>query len=158
MADKTTYRWEPLATILAEPNVRELIEAYWTELSPIKGLPLDIDWDLLLGWEREFRFRVWVARVNGTLAGFITFVVQPHFLHKSTLFALDHGHFLGHAFRDTGQRIGARMWSTAKVALKELGVEISFLHDNALRPLSPFFLSLGARPFSAMWLMDLRDG
>ncbi len=154
---RTSYRWEPLAAILTEPNVRELIEAYWTELSPIKDLPVDIDWDRLVEWERQFIFRVWVARVDGTMAGFITFLVQPHFLHKNTLFALDHGHFLGHAFRDTGERVGARMWWTARAALKELGVDVAFLHDNALRPLSPFFLGLGARPFSAMWLLDLRD-
>jgi hypothetical protein len=156
-AIKTAYRWEPLATILAEPNVREMIEAYWTELSPIKSLPLDIDWDRLRDWERQFIFRVWCARVEGTLAGFITFCVQPQILFKSTLFAVEQGHYLAHAFRDTQQRVGARMWWTVRPALKELGVDVVFLHDNALRPLSPFLLSIGARPFSSMWLLDLRD-
>jgi hypothetical protein len=133
-----------------------LLTSYWRELSPVKHLPLDIDWDRLLTWERQFIFRVWACRVDGTLAGFITWMVQPHFLHRNTLTAIDHGHYLAPAFRGNGM-IGMRMWRSAKVALKDLGVEICFTHDNALRPLSPFFLAIGARPFSAMWLLDLRD-
>ena len=156
MTERVRFGWESIEKLLAEPNLRELLTSYWEELSPVKHLGLDIDWPRIIAWERQFLFRVWAARVDGTLAGFITFFVAPHFLHKSTLFALDYGHYLAPAFRDTEHRVGARMWWTAKAALKELGVEVAFLHDNALRPLSPFFLALGARPFSAMWLLDLR--
>jgi len=149
--------WEQLETILAEPNIRELLTQYWRELSPIKHIPLDIDWPRILEWERQFIFRVWACRVDGTLAGFITFQIAPPILHKSTLFAIDYGHYLAPAFRDTASMVGARMWWSGRRALKELGVEIGMLHDNALRPLSPFFLSIGARPFSSMWLLDLTD-
>jgi len=148
--------WENLETILAEPNIRELLVGYWEELSPVKHLPLDPDWARLLDWERQFLYRVWVARVDGTMAGFITWLIQPHFLHRNTLFGVDQGHYLAPAFRDTSSMVGMRMWRSAKRALKELGVEVVFTHDNALRPLSPFFLAIGARPFSAMWYIDLR--
>ena len=155
--DKLSFGWEKLEVLLSEPNVRDTILGYWEELSPIKGLPLDINWPQLFEWERRFIYRVWAARVNGTLAGFITFLVQPHVFHQHTLFAVDYGHFLAPEFRDTASMVGARMWRAARAGLKEAGVEISFLHDNAKRPLSPFFLGIGARPFSAMWLWDLRD-
>jgi hypothetical protein len=155
--DRLTFGWESLEVFLREANTRDLLESYWTELSPIKGLPLDVNWAQLLEWERRFVYRVWAARVGGTLAGFITFLVQPHVFHQHTLFAVDYGHYLATAFRDTDAMVGARMWRSAKMALKEAGVEIAFLHDNAKRPLSPFFLGIGARPFAAMWLWDLRD-
>lgn len=155
--DRLSFGWESIEALLAEPNIRELIVDYWSELSPVPHLKLDIDWPRLLEWERQFIYRVWAARVNGTLAGFASFQIAPHVMHKSTLFAVDYGHFLAPAFRDTSSMVGARMWRSAKVALKEAGVEVGFLHDNALRPLSPFFLAIGARPFSAMWLWDLRD-
>ena len=71
--------------------------------------------------------------------------------------AVDGGHFLAPAFRDGHDRIGWRMWKGAKEALIEEGVQVGMLHDNALRPLSPFFLALGARPFSSMWIWDLRE-
>ncbi len=154
---RLAFGWEKLETILTEPNFQDLAYGYWEELSPIKGLPLDVNWPQLLEWERKFIYRVWAARVGGTLAGFITFLVQPHVFHQNTLFAVDYGHYLAPAFRDTGSMVGARMWRSAQAALKEAGVEIAFLHDNAKRPLSPFFLGIGARPFAAMWLWDLRD-
>ena len=153
---RLSFSWEPLETVLAEPNLREVLVAYWQELSPVKHLPLDVDWPTIFAWERQFIFRVWVARVDGTMAGFITWLIQPHFLHRNTMFAIDHGHYLAPAFRNEGM-VGMRMWRSTKVALKESGCEFAFVHDNALRPLSPFFLALGARPFSAMWVMDLRD-
>ncbi len=155
---KIAFGWESLEVILREPNIRELLISYWNELSPVKHLPLDPDWPRLLAWEREFIYRVFVARVDGTMAGFISFVVQPHFLHRTTLFAVDHGHYLAPAFRNTSSMIGVRMWRSAKKALIEIGVEVCFLHDNGLRPLSPFLLAIGARPFSAMWLWDFTDG
>lgn len=155
MSAKTSFRWESLETLLAEPNLRELLTSYWQELSPIRGIPVDIDWPRLIEWERQGIFRVWAARANGTLAGFAAFFVQPHYLHKSTLFAVDSGHYLSPAFRDTGERLGARMWWTVKAALISEGVHVCFLHDNAIRPLSPFFLSIGARPFSSMWFLDM---
>ncbi len=153
---KVVCGWESLETILAEPNIREVLTGYWEELSPIKHLPLDVDWPRILEWERQFIFRVWACRVDGTLAGFITFQIAPPILHKSTLFAIDYGHYLAPAFRDKGM-VGMRMWRSVERALKELGVQMAFIHDNALRPLSPFFLAIGARPFSAMWLLDLRS-
>ena len=156
MRSKVSFGWESLEVILAEPNVRELLGQYWEELSPIKHIPLDVDWPRLIEWERQFLFRVWTARVDGTLAGFITWLIQTHHLHKTTLFAVDQGHYVAPAFRDKGM-VGMRMWRGAKVALKQAGCEFAMIHDNALRPLSPFFLAIGARPFSSMWLMDLAE-
>lgn len=154
---KASFGWESLETILAEPNVRELLTSYWRELSPVKHLPLDIDWPRLLEWERQFLFRVWVARVDGTLAGFITFLVQTHFLMKTTLVAVDHGHYLAPAFRNSNARVGWRMWSSAKAALIEQGVKVIYAHDNARRPLMPFFLALGFEPLSTMWIGRLDE-
>lgn len=155
-ADRITYQWETLEKLLAEPNVRDLIVGYWGELSPVKHIPLDIDWSRLLRYEAEFIYRVWTARVNGTLAGFVSFYVQPHIYYRNTLFAVDGGHFLSPAFRDKG-RIGWHMWRSAGIAMKEAGVKVVMLHDNAKRPLMPFFLALGAEPLSTMWVWNLED-
>jgi hypothetical protein len=150
------FGWEKLATLLAEPNIRDLIEAYWLELSPIKHLPLDIDWPRLLRGEADGVYRVWTARVDGTLAGFIAFWVQTHMYHRTVLFAVDGGHFLAPAFRDKGM-LGWRMWRAAKAALAGEGVKVWMTHDNARRPLMPFFLALGLEPLSTMWIGRLDE-
>jgi hypothetical protein len=149
--DKLSFGWERLELLLKEPNIRDLLTAYWQELSPLTGHRLDIDWARLLKHEADGVYRIWTARVNGTLAGFAAFYVQTHVYHRSVLAAVDGGHFLAPPFRDKG-RIGWRMWSSAKAALIEEGVSFIMAHDNAKRPLMPFFLALGFEPLSTMWI------
>jgi hypothetical protein len=119
-------------------------------LWPYKDIPCDPDWPRLLSFEKAGVYRVWAARSGKTLAGFIAFYVQPYVLAKSPVFAIDGGHFLSPAFRDNG-RIGLRMWKTAKAALRAEGARIIMAHDNALRPLLPFFLALEMEPRSVMF-------
>lgn len=154
--EKLKFGWEKLSILLAEPGIRDLLEDYWSELSPIPDLPLDIDWAHFLQQEEAGFYRVWAARVNGTLAGFIAFYVRFHPHFRKVLVSIDGGHFLAPGFRDTESAVGIRMWRSAAAALKKEGVKLGFLHDNALRPLSPFLLALGARPFSSMWFLDMR--
>ena len=153
--EKLTCGWERLEILLKEPGVRDLITEYWEELSPVQHLPLDIDWARLLKHEADGIYRIWTARVGGTLAGFAAFYVQTHMYHRTVLAAIDAGHYLAPEFRDKGM-VGWRMWRSAKAALKDEGVVFIMCHDNAKRPLMPFFLALGFEPLSTMWIGDLR--
>ena len=145
--DKLSFGFERLEILLREPGIRDLIENYWQELSPFPDLPLDIDWARLLRHEAEGIYRIWTARVNGTLAGFVAFYVQTHMYHKTVLAAVDGGHYLAPDFRGNGM-VGWRMWRSAKAALIEEGVRFIMAHDNAKRPLLPFFLALDMDPQS----------
>lgn len=151
---KIACAWSPLAEVLAEPNLPDLIRSYWEELSPHPALVCDPDWPLMLTMEAEGRFKVWTCRVDGTLAGFIAFHFMTHIAYRSTVLAIDAGHYLGSAWRNRG-RIGYNMWRSVKPALKAEGAVLAMLHDNAARPLMPFFLSLGAEPFSTIYWWDL---
>jgi hypothetical protein len=75
---------------------------------------------------------------------------------KTMTIAIDGGHYLSPEFRNNG-RIGYRMWKSVIAALKEDGVKAIMTHDNACRPLMPFFLSLGLEPLSTMWIGSLSD-
>ena len=153
--DKLTCGWERLEFLLKEPGIRDLITEYFEELSPFTDIPLDIDWGRLLDQERAGIYRIWTARVNDTLAGFAAFYIQTHMYYRTVLSAVDAGHYLDPAFRDKGM-VGWRMWRSAKAALIEEGVSFVMTHDNAKRPLMPFFLALGFEPLSTMWIGDLR--
>lgn len=148
---RASFSWEPLEELLREPNVKDLIRDYHDELSPLKGFaPLDVDWEELLRRDRLGSFAVWAARADKTLAGFVSFYLEPHVFYRTTLFAVDAGHYLSPGFRDNS-RIGFRMWRTACAALEERGVKVIMAHDNADRPLMPFFLALGFHPRSTMF-------
>lgn len=148
---KLTFGWGVLKDLLAEPNVRDLVLGYYEELSPLQGVAkLDPNWPAMFQAENDGIFCVWTARVNSTLAGFIAFHLLYHMNYRSTLFAMDAGHFLAPAFRDKG-RIGYRMWRTVEPALRAKGVKIVMAHDNAVRALLPFFLALDYEPRSTMF-------
>lgn len=151
MKERVSFGWEPLEELLKEANLVDLITEYREELSPIRDTAkLDIDWPELVRRDREGTFVVWAARVGPTLAGFISFYLAPHIFYRTTKFAIDAGHFLSPPFRDNS-RIGFRMWRTATGALEERGVKVIMAHDNAYRPLMPFFLALGFEPRSTMF-------
>ena len=145
------FGWGSLPALLEEPNVRDLVRAYYDELSPLKEIVLpDPNWPAMIQAEKDGVFCVWTARVNGTLAGFVIFHLLYHLNYRSTLFAMDAGHFLAPAFRNRG-RIGYRMWRTVEPALREKGVKVVMAHDNAVRALMPFFLALDYEPRSTLF-------
>lgn len=139
------FGWEPLKSFLAEPNARDIVAAYHGELWGEARVPCAPDWDRRQAMEDAFQYRLWTARVDETLAGFIEFQVAPTLNASTTLFAIDVGHFILPAFRGNA-RLGHRMWASAMRALEELGVGVVMAHDNMTHPLMPFFLSLGMRP------------
>jgi hypothetical protein len=148
---KTTYRWEKLADVLAEPNAADMIRAYVEELSPLRDtVAVNPDWGRLQRLEAEGVYRLWAARVGGTLAGYISFFVAPHHNYKDTLSALDGGHYLAPCYRDTPGRIGLHMWKTAEAALRDLGVQYVAVHDGQ-RSLLPFLLHLGYHPRATLY-------
>lgn len=152
----TRYGWEKLKDILAEPNLRDLLTAYYEELWPLKSkVAIDPDWPEMLRREEAGIFKVWTARVDGTLAGFVSFSIFPHLMTRQALWAFDCGHYLHAAWRDTPDRVGYRMWKSVEKPLKDLGVQVVCTHDNASRSLLPFFLGLGYSPRAVTFMKAL---
>jgi len=146
----TRFGWEPLKTLLAEPNFRDIAQAYYDELWGDTGVVCVPDWDKRQAMEDAFCYRIWTAHVDGTLAGFIEFQLGPTVNARDTLFAVDLGHFISPTFRGKGV-LGYRMWRAAERALEEMGVRAMLCHDNMKHPLMPFFLSLGMKPIGTLF-------
>lgn len=148
--------WMLLEDFLREPNARDILESHYEELSPLKGdLPLEVDWEAKRRREHEGSYRIWTARVDGTLAGFIEWHIERPENYRGTLCAMDGVHYLSPAFRGNG-RIGYRMWRGAEAALRDLGVRIIMPHDSADRSLLPFFIAQGYVPVSTLYAKVVR--
>lgn len=151
----TRYGWEKLKDILAEPNLRDLLTAYYEELWPLKSkVAIDPDWPEMLRREEAGIFKVWTARVDGTLAGFVSFSIFPHLMTRQALWAFDCGHFLHPAYRDKG-RVGYQMWRSVEGPLRDLGVQVICAHDNVKRSLLPFFMALKYEPRATTFMKSL---
>jgi hypothetical protein len=147
-------RWEPLATLLAEPNAADLIRAYADELGFLPE-PVDPDWDAMAAMEARGEYRIWACRVDGTLAGYIAFQIVPHLDYRGVLMAFVPQHYLSSHFRDKSDRLGWRMWRSAMPALRDVGVRYLMPHDSSRHSLLPFMLALGARPIGCNYLVEL---
>lgn len=138
-----SFGWEPVDQLLKEAGTQDIIKAMWEELGPLKeGVPLDVDYARKSALEKGGAYRVWVARKDGVIAGFIEFQLVNHLNYKSTLFAFDQGHYLSPAYRGKDWA-GIKMWESACDALRQLGVKVVIAHDNAVLPLNAFFARMG---------------
>jgi GNAT superfamily N-acetyltransferase len=157
---KLTFSWEPVARLLEEPNLDEMLRAHWEELSAHKDeMPLDLDPQRLIAYEAQGIYRVWTARDGGTLAGYIGFYVYypPH--HRRSLIAVDDGYYLAPDYRRGWT--GLRLWRSALDALAELGVigvighhKLHFMRHRG--GIGAIFRRLGFAPTDELWWLTLR--
>lgn len=151
--DRYVFGWEPVAVLLAEPNIRELILEQWEELAANKTVPLDPDFERMRALERLGLYRAWAARRDGLLIGLIEFTVTPPLHHRGTTYAFDGGHFLHPEARSPF--LWLRMWRAALDALRGLGVRVVMAHDNPRRPLDRAFARLGFTPGGRLYWREL---
>ena len=138
------FAWESVVDLFAEPNARELVLAQYDEFGGLKGeVPLDPDFPRMRELEKLGAYKIWAARLDGLLVGFIEFTIATTMHHRSTLYACDGGHFVHPSNCDIWTL--SKMWRSAEAALLDLGVKVVMAHDNPHRPLPAFFRRLGYR-------------
>jgi L-amino acid N-acyltransferase YncA len=124
-----TFGWDPARRLFAEPNVAALLRAHWDELAVHKDqMRLDPDFDRIVQLDEAGLFRIWAARDEGQLVGYLAFFVQPHLHYRSTLTAVEDLFLLAKPYRRG--LTGYRMFTTAIDALRELGVKRVICHSK----------------------------
>jgi len=124
-----TYQWEPLRVLLREPNVNDLLLEHWHELGVHKAeMPLDPDYDLMLNAEDAGLFKVWTARDDSLLIGYVAFWIRPHVHYKSVQTAIEDLFLLTASHRKG--LTGYKLWKSALEALKEHGVKRVVTHSK----------------------------
>lgn len=143
------FNWEPVESVLGDMGVREMILEQWEELAGNRGIPLDPDFGRMRLLEEAGMFKIWGARRDGLLVGFIEFSIIAPLHHRKTLYAFDGGHFVHPEFRSPF--LWLAMWRSALAALRDIGVQMVVAHDNPRRPLDIAFERLGFTPGGRMY-------
>jgi len=104
-------------------SVRELSELYqdhYEELSVTKEFPLNPDYESYDRLAQAGMLRVITCRVDGNLAGYIIFFIQPHMHYKDCLTAFEDIYYISKPYRKG--RIGIKLFQYAEEVLKGIGV------------------------------------
>ena len=83
------YDWEPLAELL-DDGAAALALRHWQEIALDQGdVPLEVDWDAVLAEEAAGVFRVFTARSDGDLVGYISCRVFRPSRYAGTVYVND---------------------------------------------------------------------
>lgn len=84
-----TFGWESLNSLLSD-GVATLVREHWKEIAlDQEKVPLAIDWRAMLEEEKIGRFRVFSARRNGELIGYVAFKSFRPERYSTTLYIND---------------------------------------------------------------------
>lgn len=109
------YAFEPLDRLLSD-GARDLVCKHWKEIGRFQDkAPLDIDWQAHLNEERSGRLRVFTARLDDEILGYIMFRFFKPDRYRSTQFIV--GDVFWFTPEDRGKGWGYRMFHEAQAAL-----------------------------------------
>jgi GNAT superfamily N-acetyltransferase len=132
-----SFGWEKLSDLIRDPAVKALIAEHFEEIAEDKNdCPLDVQWDHYLSTEAKGILRVWAARADGGLAGYVCWFVDRHPCYRA-IYAWASPFYLAPEYR-TGWN-GVKLLTGAEKDLKALGVRRLVVHEKVSSPLGPIF-------------------
>lgn len=138
-------------TVIAR-ELPPLFERHWRELGDPR-VPLDPDWDRYFALEVAGSLRMTTARLDGTLAGYISNIVGPHLHYRSTLHAEIEMFYLESAYR--GSWFVLQWFRANDLMLHELGVKrVSVAVKSGYRDgrVGSIFRRLGYKTHETVWM------
>lgn len=146
-----TYSLEPLRDVVEE--IKPLVQLHWQDVSDgTEGEP-DPDYDKMIQLEELGIFKLFTARDEGRLVGYVAWIIAHHLHYRTLLFAHDDAFFLHREYRRGGE--GIKLFEFCENALREMGVKRLACHEKIRFPLGPFFIRLGFRNVERNWFKDL---
>lgn len=129
--DPTVF-FKELATILPE---------HYEELCVTKDFPLEPDFAAYDRLNTAGMLKAVTCRSDGSLVGYIIFIVQPHLHYRSCTTAFEDLYYVKKEFRKG--RTGIRLFQFAEKVLKDAGVKRIILHTKIHMDNSRLFEYLG---------------
>lgn len=108
-----------------------LLNAHYAEVSPHPHIPIDPDIDRYILLEEAGILRVYIARVGGEVAGYLSVVVGPSLHSRHSLRATQDVLYVSESYRDA--TLGPRLLHYVEGDLKKIGVAVIHHHVTVAR-------------------------
>jgi GNAT superfamily N-acetyltransferase len=146
---KIIFQREPLTEGL-ESQLAPLMAAHWSEVAPYRDIPLDVDWPLYHAIDRAGALRIYTARRDGKILGYVSFVVRPHLHYKQHVYATCDALYL--LPEERGHTLAARLIGHAAEALKAEGTKVMSVAVPESQPRAARFLQgMGWHPLETSY-------
>lgn len=135
-----TYQQEFLNQVKDE--ALPLIKSQFDEVYPSRDyVTLDMDWDLYQKLEEMQLLKIFTARSNGSLVGYLWVIVSPNIHSKGSYTATDDAWFVSKEYRKSGTAVGLLRFT--EKCLKEDGFKSFYISGTEDVPLDKLMSKLG---------------
>lgn len=147
------FQREAYSAALVE-EMLPLFEAHWQEIAHYKDIPLEPDLAVYEASDRAGILRVFTARKEGTLHGYIVFFVRSNPHYKSSIQASQDILFLSQPMRQglTGYRF--IQWCDDQLAID--GVQAVYHHVKGARDFGPVLERMGYEAVDIIYARRLK--
>ena len=134
------YRQEFLDDVRGE--VEALIQDHYDEVYPVRDVfDWDMDWDSYEKLEEHGLLRIFTARDDGKLVGYIWILITPNLHSKGSVLACDDGLFVAKDYR--GKSVAKDLIQFAEMCLKEDGLKVFHIVGTTEKPIDALMQRMG---------------
>mgnify|MGYP001555473404 FL=1 len=125
---------------VCDKEIQPLAEREWEE-SGHYDVPLDINWDAYFEYEEAGKLRLYTARDEGKLIGYIVVLLIEPLTTKSEVVGYFEAAFVDRPNRQS--RLGLEIFRFAESCLKKEGVTRVIANSSAKNPIGKFLEKMG---------------
>ena len=134
------YQQEFLDSVRGE--VEDLIQEHYDEVYPARGVfDWDMDWDTYEKLEEIGLLKIFTARDNNALAGYLWVLITPNLHSKGSMLACDDGFFVTREYR--GKSVAKDLIRFAETCLKEDGIKVFHIVGTTEKPIDALVKRMG---------------
>ena len=139
-----TYQREQVSDVLSE--IKPLLEMHWREIAHYQDIPLEPLWDW---YQRAPGVRVFTARLNGELIGYVVFGIGPSKHYSGSIQAAQDILYL-HPEHRAG-RTGYKLIKYCDEQLRAEGVQVVYQHAKVAKDFGRLLVAIGYEPVDTIY-------
>lgn len=127
-----------------------LIENHFAEAYPSREtFSLDMDWDMYAKLEDMGLVKIFTARDNDKLVGYLWVILSPNLHSKGTTVASDDGLFVSKEYR--GKQVAQDLIRFTEQCLREDGLKVFYISGTHENPIEPLMNRMGYSPIETKY-------
>lgn len=123
-------------------SVEDLIQSHFSEVYPMRDVcDWDMDWDAYEKLEELGMLKIFTARDDGSLIGYLWVILSPNLHSRGSVLACDDGLYVARTHR--GQAVAKELIQFTERCLKEDGIKTFHIVGTTEKPINGLMERMG---------------